>query len=257
MLSDEILQRFARIGLLYGFEGLKKLTQAHVCVIGVGGVGSWATESLARSAVGKLTIIDMDSVCLTNTNRQIHALDKNYGKPKVEVMKERILAINPACIVEPLEVFLSKENLSQLITSRFDLVIDAIDSVQSKAALIAHCKRSKIPLIVSGGAGGKTNPSYITSGDLAKACYDPLLAKIRNILRRDYGFSKNVERKFGIESVYSTQQLLYPQADGSVSHAKPCANGEYEKIANFGTVTMVTASFGLRIASRVVEKLLA
>ncbi len=259
MLSDNLTQRFGGIGRLYGAQALEWLSQAHVCVIGIGGVGSWAAEALARSAIGQLTLIDMDEICVTNTNRQIHALDITQGQNKVDAMAERIAAINPECLVNPVSEFISKENLFDLILPEFDLVIDAIDSVQAKAALIAHCKRRKIPLIVAGGAGGQTDPRQITSGDLAKTTHDPLLSKIRNILRRDYNFSKNTKRKLGVECIYSTEQLVYPQPDGSVCPAKTQteSNVRLDCSAGFGAATMVTASFGLMAAARGIDKILA
>ncbi len=259
MLNDNTSQRFGGIGRLYGAQSLQWLTEAHACVIGVGGVGSWAAEALARSGIGQITLIDMDDICITNTNRQIHALDITQGMVKVDAMAERIAAINPECLVNPVAEFISKENLWDLIGEQFDLVIDAIDSVQSKAALIAHCKRRKIPLIVAGGAGGQTDPRQITSGDLAKTTHDPLLSKIRNILRREYNFSKNPKRKFGVECIYSTEQLVYPQPDGSVCQAKSAEQGNVrlDCSAGFGAATMVTASFGLMAAARGIDKILA
>ncbi|MCM2680520.1 tRNA cyclic N6-threonylcarbamoyladenosine(37) synthase TcdA [Echinimonas agarilytica] len=259
MLDEQTLQRFGGIGRLYGQQTLEWLTQSHVCVIGIGGVGSWSAEALARSAIGQITLIDMDDICITNTNRQLHAIDSTQGMIKVDAMCDRILSINPNCLVNPVSDFISKENLGELIHDGFDLVIDAIDSVQSKAALIAHCKRRKIPLIVAGGAGGQTDPRQITSGDLAKTTHDPLLSKIRNILRREYNFSKNTKRKFGVECIYSTEQLVYPQPDGSVCEAKSVQDGNVrlDCSSGFGAATMVTASFGLMASARGIDKIIA
>lgn len=259
MIDENTAQRFGGIGRLYGQQALEWLNQAHVCVIGIGGVGSWAAEALARSGIGQITLIDMDEICITNTNRQIHALDITQGMVKVDAMAERIAAINPNCLVNPLAEFVSKENLFELIHDGYDLVIDAIDSVQSKAALIAHCKRRKLPIIVAGGAGGQTDPRQITSGDLAKTTHDPLLSKIRNTLRREYNFSKNTKRKFGVECIYSTEQLVYPQPDGSVCQAKSAQEGNVrlDCSGGFGAATMVTASFGLMAAARGIDKILA
>ncbi|MBW8192832.1 tRNA cyclic N6-threonylcarbamoyladenosine(37) synthase TcdA [Neiella marina] len=261
MLDHDNAQRFGGIGRLYGQQALQWLSQAHVCVIGIGGVGSWAAEALARSGVGQMTLIDMDDICISNTNRQIHALDHTQGMVKVDAMAERIMAINPSCLVNPVAEFVSKDNLFELLHDGYDLVIDAIDSIAAKTALIAHCKRNKIPLIVSGGAGGQTDPRQITSGDLAKTTHDPLLSKIRNQLRREHNFSKNPKRKFGVECIYSTEQLVYPQADGSVCAAKP-SNDDNSSVrldcsGGFGAATMVTATFGLMAAARGVDKILA
>jgi len=251
---------FGGIERLYGKQQLIWLQQAHICIIGIGGVGSWAAEAIARSGVGQITLYDLDDICITNTNRQIHALQPTIGMSKVLVMAERIQEINPACLVNPMQAFITQENLRDELNDQFDMVIDAIDSVNSKTALIAHCKRNKIPLIVAGGAGGQTDPRLITTGDLAKTIHDPLLSKVRNQLRTSYNFSKNPQRKFGIEAVYSTEQPVYPKSDGSVCQAKrEMADGStrMDCASGFGAATMVTASFGLMAAARAVDKLLA
>ncbi|GGA66142.1 tRNA cyclic N6-threonylcarbamoyladenosine(37) synthase TcdA [Neiella marina] len=261
MITPDNAQRFGGIGRLYGQQQLDWLSLAHVCVIGIGGVGSWAAEALARSGIGQITLIDMDDICISNTNRQIHALDQTQGMVKVDAMAERILSINPSCLVNPIAEFVSSDNQRDLLHDGLDLVVDAIDSIAAKTALIAHCKRNKIPLIVSGGAGGQTDPRQITSGDLAKTTHDPLLAKIRNQLRREHNFTKNPKRKFGVECIYSTEQLVYPQADGSVCATKNSSSEDgsirLDCSAGFGAATMVTATFGLMAAARGIDKLLA
>ena len=146
--------RFGGIARLYGREGLERLAAAHVAVVGIGGVGSWAAEALARSGVGEISLFDLDDVCITNTNRQVHALQGAVGRAKVEVMAERIHAINPACRVHAVADFVTRDNLAELITLQLDMVIDCIDSVAAKAALIAWCKRRKIAIVTTGGAGG-------------------------------------------------------------------------------------------------------
>ena len=168
---------------LYGNNAVEKLRQSHVCVIGIGGVGSWAAEALARTAVGKITLIDLDDICITNTNRQLHALTDTIGRSKVEVIAERIAQINPECECQTIEDFIAEDNLQELITSEFDYVLDAIDSFRVKAALIAHCKRSKIKIITTGGAGGQMDPTQIQITDLTKTWHDPLARKVRNQLR--------------------------------------------------------------------------
>lgn len=249
---DGYEQRFGGIGRLYGTSALERLRQAHICVIGIGGVGSWAVEALARSGIGKLTLIDMDDICVTNINRQIHALSGNIGKLKTEVMKERVQLINSKCEVQVIDDFLSAENLAEYLNRNYDYVIDAIDNVKTKAALIAYCKRNKIKVITIGGAGGQTDPSQIRIADLSKTIQDPLLAKVRSVLRKNYNFSQNPKRKFGIDCVFSTQPLIFPQAEGecAVSATMNCANG-------FGAATMITATFGFFAVSRVIDKLLA
>lgn len=257
-MTPEYLDRFGGIGRLYGVLGLERLCVAHVCVVGIGGVGSWAAEALARSGLGAITLIDMDDICVTNTNRQSHALSNTVGQLKVDVVAERILAINPECQVQAKMQFVTEKNMSELIQG-FDYVIDCIDSVKSKAALIAHCKRNKIRVVTTGAAGGQIDPSQIQITDLNKTTNDPLARKVRSILRREYGFSRNTSRNYSIPCVYSTEQLKYPQPDGTV-----CANksfvGESTRLdcsSGFGAATMVTGTFGFIAASRVVQRIAA
>ena len=187
---DNYEQRFGGIGRLYTPEGLSKLRQAHVCVIGIGGVGSWAVEALARTGIGKITMIDMDDICVTNINRQIHAMTGTVAQLKTESMKERVERINPECVIEIIDDFISPENIPEYLNRGYDYVIDAIDSVKTKAALIAYCKRNKIKLITTGGAGGQTDPSQIQIADLSKTIQDPLASKVRSLLRKEYNFSQ-------------------------------------------------------------------
>ena len=163
---DNYEQRFGGIGRLYTPEGLARLCQAHVCVIGIGGVGSWVVEALARSGVGQITMIDMDDICVTNINRQLPALSGNIGKLKTEVMAERVKLINPECVVNIIDDFISPDNQAEYLNRGYDYVIDAIDNVKTKAAMIAYCKRNKIKIITIGGAGGQTDPSKIQIADL-------------------------------------------------------------------------------------------
>ena len=248
---DNYEQRFGGIGRLYTPEGLAKLRQSHVCVIGIGGVGSWAVEALARTGIGKITMIDMDDICVTNINRQIHAMTGTVAQLKTEAMKERVERINPECVVEIIDDFISPENIPEYLNRGYDYVLDAIDSVRTKAALIAYCKRNKIKLITTGGAGGQTDPSQIQIADLSKTTQDPLASRVRSLLRKEYNFSQNPKRKFGIDCVFSTQPLIFPKmGEGcEVSATMNCANG-------FGAVTMVTATFGFFAVSRLVDKLL-
>ncbi|MCB5162513.1 tRNA cyclic N6-threonylcarbamoyladenosine(37) synthase TcdA [Marinomonas algarum] len=250
-------QRFGGIRRLYGEAGYEAFSQAHVCVIGIGGVGSWAAEALARSGIGRITLIDMDDVCVTNINRQIHALDGTIGASKVEVMAERIKRINPNCQVVCIEDFITPDNLPELLSEPFDYIIDCIDSLKPKAALIAWCKRNKRKVVTVGGAGGQVDPTKILIGDLARTERDPLAAKLRNYLRRYYDFTRNAKRRFDIECVYSTEQLRYPQGDGTVSYQR--LKGDTETKMNcdtgFGASTAVTASFAFVAVSRVLEKL--
>jgi tRNA A37 threonylcarbamoyladenosine dehydratase len=261
-MSDYHL-RFAGIARLYGTAALAAFSRAHVCVIGIGGVGSWAAEALARSGIGEITLIDLDDVCVSNMNRQLHALTETVGQDKVAVMAKRLHAINPDGIVHQVEDFITTDNLSQLITPQMDYVVDAIDSIKAKVALLAYCKRNKIKVISTGGAGGQTDPTQIQIADLTQTINDPLLAKVRNSLRRDYNYSRNPKRRFGLDCVYSTEQLVYPQTDGSVCQQKTAQltnGGEVSSMrldcsGGFGATTVVTASFGFAAVSRVLQKL--
>lgn len=257
MSSPAYQARFSGLDRLYGEAVTSRFQNSHVAVAGLGGVGSWAVEALARSGIGELTLIDLDDVCLSNTNRQSHALEGQYGRQKVEALAERVRAINPECIVHPVSAFVTRGNMASLITAEFDGVIDAIDSIQSKAALIAHCKRLKCPVICSGGAGGQIDPTQIKTADLSRTTQDPLLAKIRSLLRRDYGFSRNPKRRFGVECVYSTEQLIYPDGAGGVCHQKPEGDGSVrlDCATGFGASSCVTAAFGFTACARMLARL--
>ncbi|WP_281558450.1 tRNA cyclic N6-threonylcarbamoyladenosine(37) synthase TcdA [Thalassomonas sp. RHCl1] len=256
-MSDYQL-RFGGISRLYGNQGAARLQQAHFCVIGIGGVGSWVAEALARNGIGAITLIDLDDICTTNINRQIHALTDTVGQSKVEVMAERIRQINPDCRVNEVEDFVTHENLAALLNQGFDYVIDAIDSVKVKSAIIAHCKRNKLPVITVGGAGGQTDPSQIQICDLSQTYQDPLLAKVRNQLRREYNFSRNTKRKFSIDAIFSTEQLVYPDSDGEVCHAKQTQDGamRLDCSGGFGATTHVTATFAFFAVGRAIKKFL-
>ena len=258
-LSDAWLQRFGGTARLYGRDALQVFAGSHVCVVGIGGVGSWAAEALARTGIGAITLIDMDDVCVTNTNRQIHALRDTVGQAKGEVMAERIRLINPECRVNVVDDFVTVDNVAQLLDQNFSYVIDAIDSVRPKAALIAFCRRNKIPLVTTGGAGGQIDPTQIQVADLAKTIQDPLAAKLRERLKSDFGVVKNSKGKLGVDCVFSTEALVYPQADGSVCAAKSSAEGpkRMDCASGFGAATMVTASFGFVAVSHVLIKMMA
>ncbi len=248
-------RRFGGIARLYGTQGLERLKVAHVCVVGVGGVGSWVAEALARSAVGRLTLIDLDHLAESNVNRQIHALEGQLGRPKVVAMAERILAINPACRVEPVEEFVEQGNLERLIHGEFEQVVDCIDTFRAKAALIAHCRRRKQRLVTVGGAGGRVDPTRIRVADLSRTEHDPLLSHTRKLLRKEYGFPRNPKQLFEVPCVYSGEQSRYPVADGGVCQGKPAPGGTGLNCGGFGSVTTVTASFGLLAASLVLNRI--
>lgn len=256
--SDSYDQRFGGTRRLYGYSEVEILRAAHICVVGIGGVGSWAVEALARTGIGELTLIDMDDVCVTNINRQIHALNGNVGQSKIEAMAERVRLINPDCKVNLIDDFITPDNVREYISKEFDYVLDAIDSIVPKAALLAYCRSNKIKVITTGGAGGQTDPTQIQVADLTRTIQDPLAKKLKDTLRRRHNFSKNPQRKFGIDCVFSTEQLKYPQADGSVCAAKSTAEGpkRMDCASGFGAATVVTATFGFVAVSRIVDKLI-
>lgn len=244
--------RFAGTRRLFGEDGLVRLGNARVAIIGIGGVGSWAVETLARTGIGNLTLIDGDVVVESNINRQIQATDSTLGKPKVLALAERIALINPDCFVEPLQDFVRPENLDALVGNRnFDFVIDAIDSVRDKTALIAYCKEKAIPLVTVGSAGGQMDPTRIDICDLSRTQQEPLLAKVRKRLRSQYGFTRNPKNKFGIDAVYSLEPVKYPgNAEAGSKEEVPGLNP-----AGFGTTMAVTAGFGLAAASYVLRRI--
>ena len=251
-------QRFGGTQRVYGADGTAILNNAHVCIVGIGGVGAWVSEAFARTALGQLTLIDLDDICVTHTNRQIHALTNTIGVAKVDAMAERIKHINPQCQVNIIEDFVTPENVSELIQKKFDYVEDATDSIKAKAAMIAYCKRNKIPIITIGGAGGQIDPTKIAVTDLSKTIQDPLAAKLRSELRRFYNFPVNPKRRFAIDCVYSTEQLRYPQTDGLVCMQKTLNDGSVKLDCNngFGAAVVVTATFGFVATARVIEKLI-
>ena len=234
-------RRFGGVGRLYGAGALQRFRTARVAVVGIGGVGSWAAEALARSAIGRIALIDLDMVAESNVNRQIHALDGAFGKAKTDAMAERIRTINAACRVETIEDFVTPENVAALIGRDFDYVVDAIDQVRTKAALIAWCARHGLPLATAGGAGGQTDPTRIGIADLSRTVQDPLLAKVRSLLRKEYGFTRDPKKKFGIPAVFSTEPVRHPER-GDACAAQPGPAGL--NCAGYGSSVCVTASFG-------------
>ena len=252
--------RFAGIDRLYGSGASSRLARAHVCVVGIGGVGSWAVEALARSGIGELTLIDADDVCVSNTNRQLHALEGEYGRAKVAVMAQRARAINPALVVNEIADFLVAGNLFELLGRGYDAVLDACDSLKIKVDMIAFCKRRKIPIVVSGSAGGRIDPTLVTARDLSKTEHDAMLALVRQKLRDDYGWTRNPKRYFGVQAVFSRENVNYPQADGSVCKTRGVSAQTGLKLdcsGGLGAATQVTGTFAFVAVSRIVARLLA
>ncbi len=256
MSNSDFEFRFGGIGRLFGTAALARLRSAHVCVVGIGGVGSWAVEALARSGIGKLTLIDLDEVCVSNVNRQLHALNDAVGRAKVEVMAERVRGINPECDVRAVTEFFTEANAAELLATRFDYVVDAIDSVGNKCRLIALCRERGLPIVVCGGAGGRRDATQVRVSDLAATSHDRLLQKVRDTLRKDFGFPRG-KIKFGIDCVHSPEAPVFPQCDGGVAATREegsdlrlnCESG-------FGTATFVTGTFGF-VAAQVVVRALA
>jgi tRNA A37 threonylcarbamoyladenosine dehydratase len=242
--------RFGGIGRLYGQAGLARLRSAHVAVIGVGGVGSWAVEALARSGIGKLTLVDADEVCVSNVNRQLPALDGEIGVPKVEVLARRVRAINPECFVEAGQEFFTPESADSILTKGFDFVFDAIDSVDHKTVLLAECRRRRLRVIASGGAGGRREASAVRVSDLAQASHDPLLRELRKKLRKDFGLVADAKLMLHVPCVYSPELPTKPEIceAGEKGLRLDCNSG-------FGAVTFVTGTFGFVGAGWIVNEI--
>ena len=260
-MSSEINNNnaFDGINRLFGNDACDILKDAHICVIGLGGVGSWVVEALARTGVGKLTLIDYDEVASSNINRQLHALHSTIGSKKTTAMRDRVMDINPQCTCNIIDDYFTIENQWELLSAdhHYDYVIDAIDSIKFKAAIIYFCKRNKIPVITTGGAGGVTDTTSIQVKDLSRTYNDALAARVRSVLRAEYNFSKNPKRYFGVECIFSVQQKLYPKEDGKVTTSKPGIHGVHLDCRfGYGSVSFVTATFGLMAVSRVINKLL-
>lgn len=253
-------RRFSGVPRIYGNNAYQRFQQAHICVIGLGGVGSWVVEGLVRSGIGTITLIDMDHVAESNINRQCQATDQTIGQAKTQALAERIASINPQCQVNCEDTFIDADNEAELLQPNgkktYHWVIDCIDSFRTKASLIAYCRRNKIKLLTIGGAGGMIDPTKIRIADLSRTLQDPLLAKTRKLLRQDYSFPTNPARRFSIPCVFSEEPLLYPDGQGGVSFSKPsgqqsglnCAGG-------FGSSVCVTAPMGFFAAGFVLQKL--
>jgi tRNA A37 threonylcarbamoyladenosine dehydratase len=255
-------QRFGGIARLYGVKGLTSLLNSHVLIVGLGGVGTWAAEALARSGVGSMTLVDLDDICITNTNRQIHAMDTMFGKMKVTAVAERILAINPQCKIYSIEDFFTASSAEIIFSTHFDYVIDAIDSLQNKCVLASVCREKNIPLIVTGGAAGKRNPTKIKVDDLGLACHDSLLFSLRKRLRQEFsfpsgaGFTRSKKQIFNIACVYSDEEPLFPKSDGTVCNISDVdTNLKLDCETGMGSITHITGTFGFLAASHVIDEL--
>lgn len=248
--------RFGGIGRLYGVAALEKIRTSSVCVVGIGGVGSWAAEALARSGVGKIVLVDLDDVCVSNTNRQLHALNGNVGRQKVDVMAERIRLIHPECEVVALNDFFTEKSADSILSSEFDCVIDAIDELKAKCFLLAECRRRSIPVITVGGAGGRRDPTAITTADLSESGSDGLLRRVRKMLRKKYGFDVEPKTWWGIPCVFSKERSVFPTPEGGICEKPPANAGLRLNCASgFGTATFVTGTFGFAAAALALDVL--
>lgn len=257
--SSAYRQRFSGIARLYGESALTALAQAHFLIVGLGGVGSWVAEALARSGVAEITLIDLDDICVTNTNRQLPALSHTIGQSKIAVLAERLKAINPEIIVHTIEDFLDTDNITQYIQEQHDVVIDAIDALHIKAAMVAYCRARKIRLITVGSAGGKTDPTQVQCSDLGKTLSDPLLAKVRYELYKRYNFERREQRKFRVDAVYSTQQAVFPHPGGEVCQQKSAEmeGARLDCTTGFGSSTMLAGTMGFTAAEKAIQRYLS
>lgn len=258
LLPPDYLQRFGGIARLYGQDALIALHKAHFVVIGLGGVGTWVAEALARSGVSELTLIELDDVCVTNTNRQSHALKSNIGRSKNQVICDRLKDINPDIILHSIEDFVDHDNMKSLIGKQHHVVIDAMDAAHIKARLVAYCLAIKVRLITVGSSGGKRDPQQVRVADLGRTESDPMLVKIRTQLYRHFNFSRDKNRKFRVDAVFSTEQMVYPKPDGSVCMDKQFleAGVKLDCAGGFGSSVMVTGTFGFVAATKAIERYL-
>ena len=249
--------RFAGIERLYGVDAASRIRALRICVVGLGGVGSWAAEALVRSGVAAVRLVDLDDICVSNTNRQSHALDTSVGQFKADVLGERLQHINPECDVDVLVDFATQDNLDTVLAAPLDGVLDCIDSVNAKTDLLAWCRRRKLPVVSTGGAGGRIDPTRLRTADLNTVKGDALAARVRSKLRHRYAYSRNPKRRYGIPTVYSDEPIRYPHPDGQVRQEKPdaMASGRLDCAAGFGASSMVTASFGLAAAAELIRRL--
>jgi len=253
-------ERFGGLGRLYGRNALERLAHAHVAVVGVGGVGSWTVEALARSGVGRLTLIDMDDVCITNTNRQLPAMEGEIGRPKVEVLAERVRRIYPDCVVEAVSEFFLESSADRLLAPScqpYDWVVDAVDRAAIKTLLIAKARARNLSVLTVGGAGGRSDPTRVRCCDLGATVGDALLRQVRRELRKSYGWARGEGQEYGVAAVYSAEPQMFPQPDGSVCATKPEGNLRMDCASGYGAACFVTGAFGFAAAGEVVRRLVS
>lgn len=267
MNSDtiDVERRFGGMARLYGPQAPSRLRMAHVAVAGLGGVGSWTAEALARCGIGALTLIDLDHIAESNVNRQIYALSSTLGQSKIEAMAQRIQAINPQCRVSCTDDFVSPENVAEVLAGDYAAIVDCTDQASAKIAMILHARARKIPLLLCGGAGGKTDPLALRAGDLSQAKNDALLAKLRNTLRRDHGFPRGSDQngralkrvpKMGVSALWFDQVAILPDAWTRLTESEDDMGADVKpqtlqglSCAGYGSVVTVTAAMGLAAAN--------
>lgn len=258
-------RRFDRMGRLVGDEKMKRLMNSHVMILGLGGVGSWAAESVVRSGVGEVTLVDFDEICITNFNRQLHALQGLVGSRKSDVMASRMRQINPQAEIRSIAKFYNAYHCAEIFARRPDFVIDAIDNVTAKCHLLAYCRNERIPVVSSTGSGGRMDPTLVKITDLAHTQVDPLARELRRILRDKYDFPKDERTPFGIPAVYSPEPYRQPEEltyDGGKGFRCVCPQGDnpYFNCDNrnliLGNTSFITGTFGLFCASQAIRTIL-
>jgi len=250
-------QRFSGLARLYGREGLARIRRAHLAVVGIGGVGSWAAEALARSGVGRLTLIDLDDICVTNVNRQVHAITPALGELKVAAMARRIREINPGCDVRAVAEFFTGANADRLLALDLNGVVDAIDNVANKCLLLAGCRQRRLPIVTTGGAGGRTDPTQLRVADLAQVTHDPLIRQVRRTLRREHGFPPEAAALFGVSCVYSTEPVRPPRHDETECAMKEHDGSRLRMDCNqgYGSVSFLTGAYGFAAAAEITRQI--
>jgi tRNA threonylcarbamoyladenosine dehydratase len=249
--------RFHGIGRLYGVAALPVLEQSRVMVVGIGGVGSWAAEALARTSIGHIMLVDLDDICVSNINRQSHALNSTVGQMKVEATAARLRDINPQLEVTAETSFLSSKNLQTLLEWNPHAIVDCTDDATNKCLLASTCREQDRLLITVGASGGRRDPGRVKLADLSTTRNDRLLYRIRKMLRQDFGFPGENEGDFGIPCIYSDERPVYPTSDGCLSHEPQDPGAGLDCATGYGSATFVTGTFGFHVAAVTVKQLLA
>lgn len=255
-------RRFGGLDRLYGPQTVEALARGQVVVAGIGGVGTWCVEALARSGIGALTLIDLDHIAESNINRQVHALDSTLGQAKVQAMAQRVHDINPHCQVRLIDVFVEPDNVEQIFTLGQGVLVDCTDQVSAKVAMVLAARAHGWPIIVCGGAGGKTDPLSLRAGDLSLAVHDALLGRVRQILRKAHYYPKGGAQggkahkrvpRMGVSCLWFEQAVILPELwqqapDEAVLQGLSCAG--------YGSAVTITASMGMAAAHQAIQHIL-